>query len=235
MHANGLKIVLFVWRIKIEEFGKMHYILTSFINCFTSLSAPFPLTVSNLFNPVVLEVVISSCLRKHIMWWNPDSQHWKGLCESVLSIGSFSLFQTFLKGALSTFSGSQKYKKKFLVKYSFPVELSYFFFFCFCLRKWLRRENLGSFFFRAAILLRKDCLLIAVPKFKECLDNTPSHDSAAAGSPVRSREEDLRIPLGPFQCEMLCDGASVCVFWLGTDALWVLLGDCTDSEDEREN
>lgn len=77
-------------------------------------------------------------------------------------------------------------------------------------------------------------MLKAVPEFKECLDNTPSHDSAA-GSPVRSREEDLGILMGPFQCEMLCDGASVCVFWLGADALQVVLGDCTDSEDEREN
>lgn len=82
-------------------------------------------------------------------------------------------------------------------------------------------------FFRAAMLLRKDCLLISVPEFKECLDNTPSHDSAA-GSPVRSREEDLRILLDPFQHEMLCDGTSVCVFWLGTDALQVLLGDCIE-------
>lgn len=47
-------------------------------------------------------------------------------------------------------------------------------------------------------------MLIAVPEFKECLDNTPSHDSAA-GSPVRSREEDLGILTGPFQREMLCD------------------------------
>lgn len=140
------------------------------------------------------------------------------------------MFQTFLKGALSTFSGSQKYK--FLVKYNFPEELPFFFFPPSgwgndCVGKIL--EN----FFRAAMLLRKDCLLIAVPEFKECLDNTPSHDSAA-GSPVRSREEDLRILLGPFQHEMFCDG-TVCVFWLRTDALQVLLGDCTDSEDDREN
>lgn len=51
---------------------------------------------------------------------------------------------------------------------------------------------------------------MGVPEFKECLDNAPSRDSAA-GNPVRSREEDLRILLGPFQREMLCDGASVCV------------------------
>lgn len=81
--------------------------------------------------------------------------------------------------------------------------------FCPWLGKWLCRENLGNFF-RAAVLLRRDCLLTGVPEFKECVNNTPSHDWAA-GSPVRSREEDLRILLGPFQREMLCDGASVCV------------------------
>lgn len=32
MHANGLKIALFVLRrMKIEEFGEMHYMLTFFL------------------------------------------------------------------------------------------------------------------------------------------------------------------------------------------------------------
>lgn len=123
--------------------------LFSFKNYFNSSSGRFPPTVSNLFNPVVLEVVISSCLHKHIMWWNPDSQHWKGLCESVLE--NFHCFQTFLKGALSTFSGSQKYK--FLVKYSFPEELLNFFFF-FPISGWRNDcvEKTLATFFRPAIL-----------------------------------------------------------------------------------
>lgn len=148
MHANGLKIVLFVWRrMKIEEFGKMCYMLTSFPSK----------TVLTLHLPVFpWQLAICLTLWCWKLWFlhvctniecgeiqTPGTE--RG-CVRVCSVLEIShCFRHSLKEHYQLFQFLKNINSLLNIVFLRNCLLFLGVFFCLWLGKWLCRENLGNF------------------------------------------------------------------------------------------